>query len=59
MVTSNAETEGESRSQTVTLKRGGNVKYRPYTFSALYDVCVLYPAPLRDMLIHLALADRI
>lgn len=27
------------------------------TFTALYDACVLYPAPLRDLLMHLALAD--
>lgn len=26
-------------------------------FTALYDACVLYPAPLRDLLMHLALAD--
>jgi hypothetical protein len=25
------------------------------TFTALYDSCVLYPAPLRDLLLHLAL----
>ena len=25
------------------------------TFTALYDACVLYPAPLRDLLMHLAL----
>jgi len=25
-------------------------------FTALYDACVLYPAPLRDLLMHLALA---
>jgi len=24
---------------------------------ALYDACVLYPAPLRDLLMHLALTD--
>lgn len=27
------------------------------TFTALYDACVLYPAPLRDLLMHLALTD--
>src|SRR5579863_9090922 len=27
------------------------------TFTALYDACVLYPAPLRDLLMHLAMAD--
>jgi hypothetical protein len=27
------------------------------TFTALYDSCVLYPAPLRDLLMHLALTD--
>ena len=27
------------------------------TFIALYDACVLYPAPLRDLLMHLALTD--
>jgi predicted nucleic acid-binding protein len=26
-------------------------------FVALYDACVLYPAPLRDLLLHLALTD--
>ena len=26
-------------------------------FIALYDACVLYPAPLRDLLMHLAMAD--
>ena len=26
-------------------------------FTALYDACVLYPAPLRDLLMHLALTD--
>ena len=26
-------------------------------FTALYDACVLYPAPIRDVLMHLALAD--
>lgn len=26
-------------------------------FVALYDACVLYPAPLRDLLMHLALSD--
>lgn len=26
-------------------------------FTALYDACVLYPAPLRDLLMHLALVD--
>jgi len=25
-------------------------------FTALYDACVLYPAPVRDVLMHLALA---
>ena len=27
------------------------------TFTALYDACVLYPAPLRDLLMHLAMTD--
>ena len=27
------------------------------SFTALYDACVLYPAPLRDLLIQLALTD--
>lgn len=27
------------------------------TFTALYDACVLYPAPLRDVLLELALTD--
>jgi predicted nucleic acid-binding protein len=27
------------------------------TFTALFDACVLYPAPLRDLLMHLALTD--
>jgi predicted nucleic acid-binding protein len=26
-------------------------------FTALYDACVLYPAPMRDLLMHLALTD--
>lgn len=26
-------------------------------FTAIYDACVLYPAPLRDLLMHLALID--
>jgi hypothetical protein len=26
-------------------------------FTALYDACVLYPAPLRDLLLQLALTD--
>ena len=26
-------------------------------FVALYDACVLYPAPLRDLLLRLALTD--
>ena len=26
-------------------------------FTVLYDACVLYPAPVRDVLMHLALAD--
>lgn len=26
-------------------------------FTALYDACVLYPAPLRDLLMHLARTD--
>ena len=26
-------------------------------FTVVYDACVLYPAPLRDLLMHLALAD--
>jgi PIN domain-containing protein len=26
-------------------------------FTALYDACVLYPAPLRDLLMHLAMSD--
>jgi hypothetical protein len=32
-VTLDAEKAGESRSQNVTLKRGGNIKYRPYAFT--------------------------
>ena len=27
-------------------------------FTAIYDACVLYPAPLRDLLMQLALTDR-
>lgn len=27
-------------------------------FTAVYDACVLYPAPLRDLLMHLALSDQ-
>lgn len=27
------------------------------SFAAVYDACVLYPAPLRDLLMHLALTD--
>lgn len=27
-------------------------------FTAIYDACVLYPAPLRDLLLQLALTDR-
>jgi len=27
------------------------------SFTALYDACVLYPAPLRDLLMHLAMTD--
>jgi hypothetical protein len=27
------------------------------SFTALYDACVLYPAPLRDLLMHLAITD--
>ncbi len=26
-------------------------------FTVLYDACVLYPAPLRDLLMELALSD--
>jgi hypothetical protein len=26
-------------------------------FTALFDACVLYPAPLRDLLMHLAVTD--
>ena len=26
-------------------------------FTVVYDACVLYPAPLRDLLMHLALTD--
>jgi hypothetical protein len=26
-------------------------------FTAVFDACVLYPAPLRDLLMHLALTD--
>ncbi len=26
-------------------------------FSVIYDACVLYPAPLRDLLMRLALTD--
>lgn len=25
--------------------------------TAIFDACVLYPAPLRDLLVHLALTD--
>jgi predicted nucleic acid-binding protein len=28
-------------------------------FTAIYDACVLYPAPLRDLLMHLALTDLV
>jgi hypothetical protein len=28
-------------------------------FTALYDACVLYPAPLRDLLMRLAVADLV
>ena len=28
-------------------------------FTAVYDACVLYPAPLRDLLMHLALSDLV
>ena len=27
-------------------------------FTVVYDACVLYPAPLRDLLMHLALSDQ-
>lgn len=27
------------------------------SFSVVYDACVLYPAPLRDLLMHLAMSD--
>ena len=27
------------------------------TLTVLYDACVLYPAPLRDFLVHLAIGD--
>lgn len=27
-------------------------------FTVVYDACVLYPAPLRDLLMRLALSDR-
>lgn len=27
------------------------------SFSVVYDACVLYPAPLRDLLMHLSLTD--
>lgn len=27
------------------------------TFTVLFDACVLYPAPLRDFLMHLAITD--
>ncbi len=27
-------------------------------FTVIYDACVLYPAPLRDLLMRLALTDR-
>ena len=30
---------------------------RSSPFTAVYDACVLYPAPLRDLLMHLALSD--
>ena len=29
----------------------------PSNYTALYDACVLYPAPLRDLLLQLALTD--
>ena len=29
----------------------------PRSFTAVYDACVLYPAPLRDLLMRLALTD--
>ena len=29
------------------------------SFVAVYDACVLYPAPLRDLLLHLALTDLV
>lgn len=31
---------------------------RHSAFTAVYDACVLYPAPLRDLLIHLAMSGR-
>lgn len=31
---------------------------RHSTFTVLYDACVLYPAPLRDLLVWLALSGR-
>jgi hypothetical protein len=27
------------------------------SFSVVYDACVLYPAPLRDLLMHLAMTN--
>ncbi len=32
-------------------------RYLVTKFSVIYDACVLYPAPLRDSLMHLALTD--
>nr|WP_020467364.1 hypothetical protein [Singulisphaera acidiphila] len=29
------------------------------TFTAVYDACALYPAPLRDLLMQLALTDLV
>src|SRR4051794_31839436 len=31
----------------------------PTTFTAVYDACVFYPAPLRDLLMQLAMTDLV
>ena len=32
---------------------------RPLPFTAVYDACVLYPAPLRDLLMWLGLSELV